>query len=76
MVLWPSSGRYVMREGFTQKRCPKCGGNIFLDRDLYGWYEQCLQCSHTRYLETIIEIRERVRSKGNLGQAEGSAQLN
>jgi predicted nucleic-acid-binding Zn-ribbon protein len=61
-----------MREGFVGKRCPKCGGNIYLDRDYYGWYEQCLQCSHTRYLETVVEVREKV-SKGNLGQAEGSA---
>jgi len=48
-----------MKGGFTQKRCPKCGGNIFLDKDLYGWYEQCLQCSHTSYLDTVVEVRER-----------------
>jgi reverse gyrase len=62
-----------MKSGFVQKRCPKCGGNIYLDRDYSGWYEQCLQCSHTCYLETIVEVHERLSSKGNLGQAEGSA---
>ena len=33
-----------MRTGIVQKRCSKCGGNIYLDKDLYGWYGQCLQC--------------------------------
>ena len=64
-----------MKSGFVEKRCLRCGGNIYLDRDYYGWYEQCLQCSHIRYLETIIDVQERVSRKGNLGQAEGSARL-
>ncbi len=42
-----------MRAGLTQGRCPKCGGNLFLDSDQYGWYEQCLQCSYTGYLKSI-----------------------
>jgi hypothetical protein len=29
-------------------RCPKCGGNLFLDKDASGWFTQCLQCSQTR----------------------------
>ena len=61
-----------MRSGFVQKHCPRCGGNIYLDKDYYGWYEQCLQCSHTRYLEAIVETQERVGSKGHLGQSVGS----
>ena len=36
-------------------RCPKCGGKIIIDRDLYGWYEQCLQCSFTRNLKVIYQ---------------------
>ena len=45
-----------MREGFIQKHCPKCGGSIFLARDYYGWYEQCLQCGYTCDLASIVEI--------------------
>jgi uncharacterized protein YbaR (Trm112 family) len=26
------------------KACPKCRGDIYLDRDAYGPYKKCLQC--------------------------------
>ena len=38
--------------------CPRCKGNVLLDNDLYGWYEQCLQCSHLRDLDTIVRVKE------------------
>lgn len=28
------------------KGCPRCGGDIFVDYDHYGWYERCLQCGY------------------------------
>jgi len=31
-----------------------------MDRDGYGWYEQCLQCSYTRDLVNIGELTEHV----------------
>jgi len=45
-----------MKQGFTKRKCPKCGGNLFLDRDyciegiVINWYEEetCLQCGYTR----------------------------
>ena len=74
-----------MRTGITQGRCPKCGGNLFLDSDHYGWYEQCLQCSYTGYLKSIVD-EQTCADKGtgqtkevkiplvsSLGQLEGSA---
>ena len=64
-----------MKTGFTKRKCPKCGGNIYLDKDYCGWYEQCLQCSHTCYLETVVEVRGPMSRKSNLGQAEGSIQV-
>ena len=41
-----------MKYGFVNQRCPKCGGNLYFDRDYYvdggffAWYEEgsCLQC--------------------------------
>ena len=42
------------------KRCPKCGGNIFLEEDIFGCYEHCLQCGYDCDLENIIESPEPV----------------
>ena len=34
--------------------CPRCKkGELFIDRDLYGWFESCLQCGYTRDLPEI-----------------------
>ncbi|HUT67294.1 MAG TPA: hypothetical protein VMW86_01945 [Dehalococcoidales bacterium] len=41
-----------MKKEFINQKCPKCGGNLYLERDYYAeglfvsWYEQvtCLQC--------------------------------
>ncbi|MFA5316129.1 MAG: hypothetical protein WC369_01740 [Dehalococcoidales bacterium] len=35
------------------KSCPKCGGDVRVDRDHYGWFEQCIQCGHTHDMEVI-----------------------
>jgi len=40
------------------KACPKCGGDIFVDDDMNGWYEQCLQCGYTHDLKSRMEINE------------------
>ena len=53
-----------MKEGFTQQRCPKCGGNVFVYRDLHGWYEQCLQCSRIWYLDSVVESRDKAGVAG------------
>ena len=31
---------------FWFKSCPRCGGDLFSDRDIHGPYIACLQCSH------------------------------
>ena len=29
------------------KACPKCGnGDMTTDRDIYGWFRQCIQCGY------------------------------
>jgi hypothetical protein len=41
-----------MKTGFTKRKCPKCGGNLYLDSGyciegrFISWYEEetCLQC--------------------------------
>lgn len=39
------------------KSCPRCMGDIFIDRDMDGWYEQCLQCSYRCELKGITEFK-------------------
>ncbi len=40
------------------KGCPKCGGDLFVDCDLDGWYEECLQCGYLHDLKTILKVGE------------------
>jgi hypothetical protein len=35
--------------------CPRCKGDMLLERDQYGWYEQCLQCCYLHDLQTAVE---------------------
>ena len=30
------------------KSCPKCRGDLYQDRDVYGVYLKCVQCAFTR----------------------------
>ncbi len=32
------------------KGCPKCHGDLYLNRDIYGTYFQCVQCAYIRDL--------------------------
>jgi len=43
------------------KGCPKCGGDVFIDRDMNGWYEQCLQCGYVHDLKSVLEVKEQTR---------------
>jgi DNA-directed RNA polymerase subunit M/transcription elongation factor TFIIS len=40
------------------KSCPHCGGDTFIDKDEYSWYEQCLQCGYNASLKEIDVKRE------------------
>jgi len=38
------------------KGCPRCKGDMVLERDHWGWYEQCIQCGYLRDLENPVEV--------------------
>ena len=38
------------------KSCPRCDGDMFIDRDLYGWYEQCIQCGYNGDLRNTVKL--------------------
>ena len=45
---------------FKLKSCPKCNGDVLIDRDHYGWYEECLQCGFTLDLRVIYNDEKEV----------------
>ena len=46
------------------KSCPRCKGDVIIDRDQYGWYEQCIQCGYISDLKNMAEVRQlRVKVK-------------
>ena len=46
------------------KNCPRCGGDIFIDRDLDTWYAQCLQCSYRQEMESPNEVERQTVTAG------------
>ncbi len=63
----------AVNQGFKSRRCPKCGGNIFIDRDIYSWYEQCLQCGRTFDLPKISDsIKQQDREVFALARIKGN----
>jgi hypothetical protein len=38
------------------RSCPRCGGDMFVGKDLYGWYESCLQCGYYGELKNLDEF--------------------
>ncbi|MBI4199814.1 MAG: hypothetical protein HY535_05025 [Chloroflexi bacterium] len=41
------------------RECPRCGGDLYRDRDMYGRYIACLQCGY--YLsDAQMEALERM----------------
>ena len=47
------------------KGCPKCGGDMFLEKDFSGWYERCLQCGHNRDMVAIVEVKQQPSGKAS-----------
>ena len=48
----------------TKKRCPRCGGNIYLEEDSFGCWGYCLQCGHECDLENAAKAPEKLTLSG------------
>ena len=48
------------------KSCPRCGGDLLVDKDLDNWYEQCLQCAWRKELAPVRPYREPVAAGKNI----------
>jgi Zn ribbon nucleic-acid-binding protein len=51
----------------TDGRCPKCRGNLYLDRDYNGWYEECLQCGFIKDLAVVYEHKRQMPEQAGDG---------
>ncbi len=40
-------------------RCPRCGGNLVVDKDIDGYYKRCIQCSCNIPFEVPESVKER-----------------
>ena len=40
------------------RSCPRCDGDIFIDRDLYGWFEHCIQCGYISDLKNTVKVEQ------------------
>jgi ssDNA-binding Zn-finger/Zn-ribbon topoisomerase 1 len=50
------------------KSCPRCKGDVLLENDQYGWYEQCLQCGYLRNMETMVEAERQPAKDERTGE--------
>jgi predicted nucleic acid-binding Zn-ribbon protein len=59
---------------WRMKGCIHCGGDIFIERDQYGWYQGCIQCGRRRELDILAkhkkqsakEVRDKALATGRL----------
>ncbi len=45
-------------------RCKRCNGTLILDKDEFGWYEECIQCGH---IQEVNSLGEPVPVPANIG---------
>jgi len=50
--------RVISKKMWRFKSCPKCNGDVDIERDQWGWFEQCLQCGYLHDLENIVEVKK------------------
>lgn len=51
------------------KACPKCHGDLYVDRDRYGAYIQCFQCGMTRDITAAMEAKRTLALNAKLQAA-------
>ncbi len=43
--------------------CKKCHGTLLLDKDEFGWYEECIQCGYSRDVPVDTSFNEPLEEK-------------
>jgi hypothetical protein len=56
--------------------CPRCQGDMVLNnKDLYGWYEQCLQCGYLRDLEVVVQVGRQPSAERKIAKVRRSKRI-
>ena len=54
------------------KSCPRCGGDLFIQRETDGWYEECLLCGYQKDVSNLVTVgaggRIKIKSQLETGQ--------
>jgi DNA-directed RNA polymerase subunit M/transcription elongation factor TFIIS len=53
------------------KNCPRCSGDMFVEKDVDGWIERCLLCGYSR----DISLAKRVVSTASGTKGKSAARL-
>ena len=50
------------------KGCPRCNGDLFIQRETDGWYEECLLCGYQKDVSSLITVGTggQIKIKGQL----------
>ena len=48
----------LVRPRLRLKSCPRCKGDLALDLDQWGLYEQCIQCGYLHDLEDTVTVKQ------------------
>jgi Zn ribbon nucleic-acid-binding protein len=50
------------------KSCPRCNGDLFIQRETDGWYEECLLCGYQHDVSNIVVASTdgQIKIKGQL----------
>ena len=57
---WKRSESHFKHGGVIQlavwklKSCPRCNGDLFIEHDTDGWYEECLLCGYERDISNLV----------------------
>ena len=42
----------------NREGCPRCKGDVRVDRDEYGWYVECIMCGYMRDLASVVVTKQ------------------
>ncbi len=38
------------------KSCPRCTGDLFIQREMDGWYGECLACGYRKDVSNLVTV--------------------